>query len=124
MAQKLRFSGIQPVEFNGRDCTPKSLDTGERLRLSRIKWDSNDAAAKADELLASCFIEEDQDYVLDFLTKHMTPTDKAILRSYLLEGEKALAMIDRTSDQMATKAVDKMTDDAINGIIQNIKEAK
>lgn len=124
MAQKLRFSGIQPVEFNGRDCTPKSLDTGERLRLSRINWDSNDAAAKADDLLASCFIEEDQDYVLDFLTKHMTPTDKAILRSYLLEGEKALAMLDRTSDQMATKAVDKMTDDAINGIIQNIKEAK
>lgn len=123
MAQKLVFSGIQPVEFNGRDCTPRTpLTTGERLRLAKISWDSDANSAAADELLANCFIEKDQAFVLDFISTKMTPTDKGILRNYLLEGEKALAILDATSDKMAEKAVNKMTDEAVAGIVQNIKE--
>jgi Mg/Co/Ni transporter MgtE len=53
----------------------------------------------------------------------MTPTDKGILRSYLLEGEKAIAMLDAYSDKAAEKAVDKMTDDTVNSIVEQMKEA-
>ena len=124
MAQKLRFSGIQPVEFCGRDCKPRTLTTGDRLRLQEIDWKTEDDAREADEILAGCFEEDDQAFVLDFLSQHMTPTDKNILKSYLLEGEKAIAMLDSYSDKMAEKALDKMTDDAVNGMIHKMKEAK
>ncbi len=105
MAQ-LKFSGIQPVEFNGRDCTPQ-LDTGKRLRLSRIRFETEADIEDADKLLASCF-PDDQDYVLDFLGTKMLPTDKRILAAYLLNGEKAIAMLDRTSDAYAEKAIEKL----------------
>lgn len=124
MAQKLRFSGIQPVEFCGRDCKPRTLTTGDRLRLQEIDWKTEDDAREADEILAGCFEEDDQAFVLDFLSQHMTPTDKNILKSYLLEGEKAIAMLDSYSDKMAEKALDKMTADAVNGMIHKMKEAK
>lgn len=123
MAQKLRFSGIQPVEFCGRDCTPRTLTTGDRLRLQQIDWKTEDNAREADEVLAGCFEENDQEFVLQFLSQHMTPTDKGILRSYLLEGEKAIAMLDAYSDKAAEKAVDKMTDDTVNSIVEQMKEA-
>lgn len=106
MAQ-LKFSGIQPVEFNGRNCTPEVNTTGMRLRLDRIKFTSEADINEADEILAECF-PQDKDYVYEFIHNHMTPTDKSILRSYLLEGEKAIAMLDRTSDAMAEKAVKEM----------------
>lgn len=105
MAQ-LKFSGIQPVEFNGRDCTPK-LDTGKRLRLERLKFDEANMD-ETDRVLASCF-PDDEEYVAQFLRDKMTPADKHILQAYLLNGEKAIAMLDRTSDVMAEKALDKMT---------------
>lgn len=107
MAQ-LKFSGIQPVEFNGRDCTPEVNSVGQRLRLERIDLKSEAGIAEANEILASCF-PKDHDYVLEFISNHMTPTDKSILKSYLLEGEKAIAMLERTSDAMAEKAIKEMT---------------
>lgn len=105
MAQ-LKFSGIQPVEFNGRDCTP-ALDTGKRLRLARLKFDEANID-EADRILASCF-PDDEEYVKNFLATKMTPADKHILQAYLLNGEKAIAMLDRTSDAMAEKALEKLT---------------
>lgn len=104
MAQ-LKFSGIQPVAFGNRECTPHKLNTGERLRLERISFDSDANEEKADEQLAKCFDEDDQSYVLDFLANHMTPTDKNLLKSYLLEGEKAIAMLDRVIDATVEKNV-------------------
>ena len=109
MAQ-LKFSGLQPVEFNGRDCTPQ-IDTGRRLRLSRLNFNSEADIKNANEILASCF-PNDEDFVLDFLTNKMLPTDKRILASYLLNGEKAIAMLDRTSDAYAEKMVNKMVEEA------------
>ena len=105
MAQ-LKFSGIQPVEFNGRDCTP-ALDTGKRLRLARLKFDEANID-ETDRILASCF-PDDEEFVKDFLATKMTPADKHILQAYLLNGEKAIAMLDRTSDAMAEKALEKLT---------------
>lgn len=102
MAQ-LIFSGMVPVKFGERDCTPRKLNTGDRLRLQRIKFDSDANIAEADEQLAKSFVEDDQDYVREFLDK-MTPTDKNLLKSYLLEGEKAIAMLDRVVDKAVENA--------------------
>lgn len=104
MAQ-LKFAGIQPVSFNDHDCMPK-LDTSKRLRLERIKFTTDAESAKADEVLASCF-PDDEEYVLDFLSNKMTTADKQILRSYLLQGEKAIAMLDRSADIFAEKTVEE-----------------
>lgn len=108
MAQ-LKFSGIQPVSFDNRDCTPK-LDNGKLLRLARLKFDTEANIAEADKVLASCF-PDDEEYVLDFLTNKMLATDKRILQSYLTNGEKAIAMLDRSIDAFAEKA-------AANGLEQ------
>lgn len=102
MAQ-LKFAGIQPVSFNDRDCMPK-LDTSKRLRLERIKFTTDAESAEADKVLASCF-PDDEDFVLDFLSNKMTTADKQILRSYLLQGEKAIAMLDRSADKFAEETV-------------------
>ena len=93
MAQ-LKFSGIQPVEFNGRDCTPK-LDTGKRLRLARLKFDEA-SIDETDRVLASCF-PDDEEYVAEFLRSKMTPADKHILQAYLLNGEKEREALALTS---------------------------
>lgn len=114
MAQ-LKFSGIRPVAFGERECTPRKLNTGDRLRLERIEFKSDADIEEADKVLSGCFIESDQDYVAEFL-KVMAPNDKNILKSYLLNGEKAIAMLDRTSDVMAERAIDEM--------VKTAKEAK
>lgn len=111
MAQ-LKFSGIRPVAFGERECTPRKLNTGDRLRLNRIEFKSDADIEEADKVLAGCFIESDQDYVAEFL-KVMAPNDKNILKSYLLNGEKAIAMLDQTADAMAEKAIAKLEEEAL-----------
>lgn len=102
MAQ-LKFDGIQPVSFNDHDCMPK-LDTSKRLRLERIKFDTEANIAEADKLLASCF-PDDEEYVLDFLSNKLTVADRQLLRSYLLQGEKALRALDQVANKLAEEAV-------------------
>lgn len=104
----LKFTGIQPVSFNDRECTPK-LDTGKRVRLSRISFKTDAEIAKANEVLASCF-PDDEEFVLDFITNKLTPSDKQVLRTYLVQGEKAIAMLDRTTDLFAEKVLEKISD--------------
>lgn len=109
MAQ-LKFSGIQPVEFDGRSCSPK-LDTGKRLRLSRVKFDTEANITEANKILASCF-PDDEEFVRDFLENKMLPNDKRILLAYLVDGEKAIAMLDATTDKMAENAVNQLVEQA------------
>lgn len=111
MAQ-LKFSGIQAVEFDGRDCMP-TIDTGKRLRLSNVKFTTDAEIEKANQVLASCF-PDDEEYVLDFLTHKMTPSDKRILQTYLLQGEKAIAMLDRSVDTFAEKIAEGAMEGANN----------
>lgn len=40
----------------------------------------------------------------------MLPNDKKILQAYLLNGEKAIAMLERTSDAYADKMIEKVLD--------------
>ncbi len=104
MAQ-LKFSGIQPVSFDNRDCMP-ALDNSKILRLGRLKFDTEANIEEADKILASCF-PDDEDFVYEFLSTKMLATDKRILQSYLLNGEKSIAMLDRSIDALAEKALEK-----------------
>lgn len=80
----LSFSGLQPVEFGGKDCTPK-IDTELKLRLSQIKtYTESD-----DDVLALAF-PEDETYVKDFLKNKMTVLEKQTLHAYLLGGMTAV----------------------------------
>lgn len=77
----LSFNGLEPVEFGGKECTPK-LDTETKLRLSQIKeYDES-----VDEVLVAAF-PDDEAYVKDFLKNKMTVFDKQILHAYLLGGD-------------------------------------
>lgn len=80
----LSFNGLEPVEFGGKECTPK-LDTELKLRLSQIK-----AYTEADdEVLASAF-PDDEVYVREFLKDKMTVLEKQTLHAYLLGGMTAV----------------------------------
>lgn len=77
----LSFNGLEPVNFGGKDCTPR-INTEIKLRLSQIKeYDAN-----TDEVLASAF-PDDEEYVLKFLRDKMTTFDKQTLHVYLIGGE-------------------------------------
>lgn len=112
MAQ-LKFSGIQAVAFDNRDCMP-ALDTSKRLRLERAKFTTDAEIEKANAILASCF-PDDEEYVLDFVTNKMLPADKKILQAYLLQGEKAIAMLDRSVDLFVEKATNEAMEGAKDG---------
>ena len=80
----LSFSGIQPVEFGGKDCTPK-LDTELKMRLAQIKTYTE----ADDDVLASAF-PDDEAYVRAFLKDKMTVLEKQTLHAYLLGGMTAV----------------------------------
>ena len=80
----LSFSGIQPVEFGGKDCTPK-LDTELKMRLAQIKTYTE----ADDDVLASAF-PDDEAYVRAFLKDEMTVLEKQTLHAYLLGGMTAV----------------------------------
>lgn len=99
MAQ-LKFDGIQPVCFGGRDCMPKT-NTELRLRLQGISFKTDAETEKADKIIAECF-PDDQEYVEKFLNNEMTPYEKQELRAYLVSGPSAIRMINKAiSDAMA-----------------------
>ena len=81
----LSFSGLQPVRFLDRECTPVKPDAELQLRLENIKTYNEEA----DEILASAF-PNDREYVLNFLRNNMTKLEKEELCLYLLGGETGL----------------------------------
>lgn len=91
MAQ-LTFDGIQPVRFGGRDCTP-STDAELRLRIQSLKFDTDAEQARANEILAKAF-PEDEEYVRTFLDKQMTTFEKRQLQAYLIAGPGGTRAID------------------------------
>lgn len=100
----LKFSGIQPVQFGAKDCEPAPLTAEQKLRLERISFKTEAETAKADEILAGCF-PDDEAYVLEFLRTKMTTVDKQTLQAYLAGGERAVKLIDEAiREQLAKKA--------------------
>lgn len=102
MAQ-LKFDGIQPVEFGGRDCAPK-VNTEQRLRLQNLEFATEADSEKADKLLAECF-PDDEDYVARFLNEQMTPFEKQQLRAYLVAGARGVRVIDESVANAVNKAI-------------------
>lgn len=94
----LSLSTLEPVDFGGRECTPK-LDTETKLRLSQIKkYD-----ARACEVIATAF-PDDEDYVKGFLA-NMTTIDIQILHAYLLGGPTMVETIRKQMGNAINNAV-------------------
>lgn len=102
----LKFSGIQPVQFGAKDCTPAALNAEIKLRLERISFDTEADTKKAEEILAGCF-PDDEAYVLDFIRAKMTTIDKQILRAYLTGGDRAVDLLEETIKNSVAKQVEK-----------------
>lgn len=96
----LSFNGLEPVNFGGRDCTPK-INAELKLRLAQLK-EYND---NADEILAEAF-PDDENYVLKFLREKMTTLDKQTLHVYLIGGETMVAKILNQIDETLKGAKD------------------
>lgn len=75
----LNLNAIEPVNFGGRECTPK-IDTETKMRLSLIK----EYDEKAQATLASVF-PDDEEYVKEFLSR-MATVDMQVLHAYLIGG--------------------------------------
>lgn len=103
MAQ-LKFDGIQPVSFGGKECAPK-VNTEQRLRLQGLKFATEADSEKADKLMAECF-PDDEEYVADFLAGQMSPFEKQQLRAYLIAGAGGIRLLDEAVNQAVNQAVD------------------
>lgn len=101
----LKIAGIEPVELGERKCMPR-MDADKRLRLSQLKFKTKTDLAKAAEVIASCF-PNDEDYVSDFLTNYAGPTDMQLVALYLQGGQKALDIYQQTYDRLIDEAMAK-----------------
>lgn len=82
----LHFNGLEPVDFKGTLYEPK-LDAEKKLRLSTIKFNTEENIKEADKILASCFDEEEAG---DFIKNKLSVQDKQVLATYLSGGETGL----------------------------------
>lgn len=103
----LKFSGLQPVEFGDKAYKP-ILDADKRLRLSQIKFDTKNATERAEEVMASCF-GDDEPIVLDFIRSEMTTQEKQLLQVYLLNGERGLEMYREAYNKVLEEQLAKAT---------------
>ena len=105
MAQ-LSFSGLQPVSFAGKECTPK-LDAEIRLRVQTLKVEKNGDLKRASEVLCEAF-PDDKEYVKDFIQNQMSVYEVGELQVYLVHGAKACK---------------EMSDALVESMKDNIKKA-
>lgn len=82
----LHFNGLEPVDFKGTLYEPK-LDAEKKLRLSTIKFNTEENIKEADKILASCFDEPEAG---EFIRDKLSSDDKQVLATYLSGGETAL----------------------------------
>lgn len=82
----LHFQGLEPVDFKGKQYEPK-LDAEKKLRLQTIKFGTEEELAHADEVLCSCFDEQE---AKDFIRTKLSWEDKQVLATYLTGGETGL----------------------------------
>mgnify|MGYP006988837637 CR=1 FL=1 len=90
----------EPVNFGGRECTPK-IDAETNMRLSQInKYD--EAAIRT---LAAAF-PEDEEFVRDFLHQ-MSIMEIQELHAYLVGGAKMVEFIREKIKDTLTKAIEE-----------------
>lgn len=82
----LHFNGLEPVDFKGKLYEPK-LDNEKKLRLSALKFGTEEDIREADNVLSSCFDEAEAG---DFIRNKLSSEDKQVLAAYLHGGETGL----------------------------------
>lgn len=82
----LHFNGLEPVEFKGKLYEPK-LDAEKKLRLSAVKFKTQEEISESDSVLCSCFEEEE---AKEFIRTKLSSEDKQVLATYLASGETGL----------------------------------
>lgn len=96
----LNLSAIEPVNFGGKECTPR-INTETKMRLSAIK----EYDKKAQEALASAF-PDDEEYVKEFLSR-MATVDMQVLHAYLLGGPTMVESIREKIKNVVAEAENK-----------------
>lgn len=105
MAYKLEFSGLQPVSFNGKDCEPSKPNAEQRLRLGRIKFDTDADEQNAVKVLASCF-PNDGEFVEQFLLSRATPIEMSKLANYLMAGAEGIGLTEKVIEEKISAVKD------------------
>lgn len=103
----LHFKGIEPIDLGGTEYMPKT-DAEKRLRLSTIKFATEEDITEADNIICSCFEEEE---AKEFIKNKLTSSDKEVIAAYLIGGETA---VNRLS-QLTNGAIEKYITRAIGG---------
>lgn len=98
MAYKLEFSGLQPVSFAGKDCECVKPNAEQRLRLSRMKFDTDADEKKSASVLASCF-PNDEAFVEQFLLEKATPIEMSKLANYLMAGAEGIGLTEKAINE-------------------------
>lgn len=109
----LKIAGIEPVEFGSKSCKPH-LDADKRLRLSQLKFDTDTNRARANEVIASCF-PDDEEFVLDFLKNEISENDRQLLALYLRGGQTAIDAYQRAYENLMNEALEKAKTEAKDG---------
>ena len=107
----LHFNGLEPIDFKGHMCEPQ-IDAEKKLRLQEISYETEEKARKADEILASCFVE---DFAKEFIKNKLSNDDKIVLKTYLLGGETALNRLSKATDGAIEQYITRALKDGENG---------
>lgn len=95
----LHFNGLEPVEFKGKLYEPK-LDAEKKLRLSNLKFETEEEIKEADTVLCSCF---DENEAKDFIREKLSGQDKQVLATYLVGGETGLNRLSEITNGVIEK---------------------
>lgn len=106
----LHFNGLEPIDFKGKLCEPK-LDAEKKLRLSNIKFETEEQIREADDILASCF---DEEYAKNFIRNKLSNDDKIVLRTYLCNGETGLNRLSTVTEGAIEKYITRALDEGAN----------
>ena len=106
----LHFNGLEPIDFKGKLCEPK-LDAEKKLRLSNIKFETEEQIREADDILASCF---DDEYAKNFIRNKLSNDDKIVLRTYLCNGETGLNRLSTVTEGAIEKYITRALDEGVN----------
>ena len=99
----LHFNGLEPIDFKGHLCEPK-IDNEKRLRLAKLKFDTESQISEANDVLASCF---DDDFAKNFIREKLSIEDKMVLQVYLTGGETGVNRLSRASDASIEKYLER-----------------
>jgi len=106
----LHFNGLEPIDFKGHMCEPK-LDVEKKLRLSQIKFETEEQIREADDILASCF---DEKFAKDFIKEKLSTDDKVVLRTYLCNGETGLNRLSNVTEGAIEKYITRAMEESQN----------